>query len=123
MKKMMQPGIYKEMEARNENIYDGNSKEGDSYAADLEKSRMKMANGGSVKKGPVLAIVARMNKGKGMMEEAGEEMEEGGEGGDMMKEAKMAAASEVMDALKSGNKESFAMGLENFMKACGGYED
>ena len=51
-----------------------------------------------------------------------DEMEESEESMGGMEEAKMAAAEEVMGALKSGDKSAFAGALENFMKACS-YED
>jgi hypothetical protein len=88
----------------------------------------KMADGGEVGKGKgaVMAIVARLAKKPMQMSK---EMESEGEGEEMesgmggMREAKMAAAEEVMSALKSGDKEMFAGALENFMRACGEYED
>ena len=87
-----------------------------------------MAEGGGVK-GPVMAIIAKLAKkptemseklGEAASAEGGEEAPEGMGG---MREAKMAAAEEVMSALKSGDKEMFAGALENFMRACGEYED
>ena len=96
------------------------------YATMMKQEKEKMADGGMPKgKGAVMAIVARLAK-KPMemsekMGEEGEEMESEEMGG--MREAKMAAAEEVMSALKSGDKEMFAGALENFMRACGDYED
>ena len=91
----------------------------------------KMAEGGPVdkKKNAVMAIIAKIGKkpmgspGRGVEEMESEGEGEGMEGGDMMGEAKMSAASEVMDALKGGDVAAFSSALENFVKACGGYED
>lgn len=98
------------------------------YATMRKQEKEKMADGGMPKgKGAVMAIVARLAK-KPM--EMSEKMGEEGESEEMeseemggMREAKMAAAEEVMSALKSGDKEMFAGALENFMRACGDYED
>lgn len=100
------------------------------YATMTKQAKEGMAEGGEVgKKGAVMAIVARLAKkpseiGKEMGDTAVERAEEGGgeEGMGGMREAKMAAAEEVMSALKSGDREGFAGALENFMKACGDYE-
>ena len=43
--------------------------------------------------------------------------------GDSMDSAKVATASEVMEAMKGGDVSSFSSALENFIKACGSYED
>lgn len=88
----------------------------------------KMADGGPVdkKKGAVMAIIAKLGKkpmsspGNDMMES---EDEGEGEEGSVSGEAKMAAAEEVMSALKSGDKMAFAGALENFIRCCGNMED
>lgn len=96
------------------------------YATMMKQEKEKMADGGMAKgKGAVMAIVAKLAK-KPMemskeMSSEGEEMESEEMGG--MREAKMAAAEEVMSALKSGDKEMFTGALENFVRACGDYED
>lgn len=126
MKKMMGGGMMMndkmatgglvEQKIKRSSPYTGNEKE----AADVESE--KMADGGmSGKKPAVMAIVAKLAKkptemSQKMGEEAKEEREEMADGG--MMEAKMAAAEEVMDALKSGDKSAFAGALENFMRAC-----
>ena len=85
----------------------------------------KMAEGGPAgKKGAIMAIISKI--GKKPMSSPGstvDEMEGEEEGMNVGGEAKMAAASEVMSALKSGDTEAFAGALENFVKACGGMED
>jgi len=83
----------------------------------------KMADGGKGKKGVMIGILAKLKGPKeqeeeGMSEDVGEE-EESEMDMDASKEAKLAAAEEVMSALKSGDKEAFAGALENFMSACG----
>jgi hypothetical protein len=91
----------------------------------------KMAEGGPVdkKKAAVMAIVAKIGKkpmasaGKGMDELAAPEMEMEEEDMPVSEEAKMAAAEEVMGALKSGDVKMFAGALENFLSCCGGMED
>jgi hypothetical protein len=81
------------------------------------------------KKAAVMAIVAKIGKkpmasaGKGMDELAAPEMEMEEEGMPVSEEAKMAAAEEVMGALKSGDVKMFAGALENFLSCCGGMED
>ena len=125
MAKMAEGGLT-EQKIKRSNPYTGNEKE----AMDMEKEAMpaKMADGGMGGKKPaVMAIIAKMAKkpveasGK-MGEMAKEEEEEGMSEESGMMEAKMAAAEEVMGALKSGDKTAFAGALENFMKACS-YED
>jgi hypothetical protein len=114
--KMAEGGLT-EQQAKRPNPYTGNEPE----AKEMEKeTSAKMADGGMAKGKPaVMAIVAKLAKKP--MSESGkmnEEMED--ERGEMeaSKEAKMAAAEEVMSALKSGDKEMFAGALENFMRAC-----
>lgn len=97
------------------------------YATMMKQQKEGMAEGGGVK-GPVMAIIAKLAKkpmeaSDKLGEMAAEEEGGGEEGMGMMREAKMAAAEEVMGALKSGDKEMFAGALENFMRACGGYDD
>lgn len=97
------------------------------YATMRKQQKEGMADGGEVK-GPVMAIVAKLAKkpmeaSEKLGEMAAEEEGGGEERMGMMREAKMAAAEEVMGALKSGDKEMFAGALENFMRACGEYED
>ena len=116
-------GPLKEMKAKRPNPYDGNEPSAD----DIERASEgeKFAKGGMAgKKGAVMAIVARLAKkpskiGEAMSEGSEEEMEEGGEedvatSGDM---AKMSAASEVMDAFKSGDTKALAEALTNFHKS------
>lgn len=129
MKDKMATGGLVEQKIKRSNPYTGNEKE----AMDIEKEAEgnKMADGGmSGKKPAVMAIVAKLAKkpteasskmGEMASEGEGEEMESEEMGG--MREAKMAAADEVMSAIKSGDKEMFAGALENFMRACGGYDD
>jgi hypothetical protein len=117
-------GPLKEMKAKRPNPYDGNEPSAD----DIERASEgeKFAKGGMAgKKGAIMAIVAKLAKKPSEigseLEKEGEGMEESGEG--MMGEAKMTAASEVMSALKGGDVSAFSSALENFMKACGEYED
>lgn len=120
----MSNGGLTEGKAKRPNPYDGNMKEADSLAGELK--REKFADGGPAgKKGAIMAIVAKLAKKPSEMGEAMKEEGEGmeSEGEDMMGEAKMSAASEVMDALKGGDVKAFAGALENFMKCCGEYED
>lgn len=122
MYKMSHGGLTEGKAAR-PNPYDGNKKEADSLASELGADRM--AEGGPVgKKGAIMAIVAKLAK---KPSEIGSEMEkeEGMGEGEMSAshEAKMAAADEVMGAIKSGDKMAFAGALENFIRACGEYED
>ena len=100
------------------------------YATMMKQEKNKMADGGSVDgkgKNAVMAIVAKLAKKPSEMsqklgeEASGEEMESESEISGM-EAAKMAAAEEVMGALKSGDKEAFAGALENFMRSCS-YED
>lgn len=142
-KKMMATGGLVEQKAKRPNPYDGNEKEADEVEKETESQNFakggmakKMAEGGEAsKKGAVMAIVARLaKKPTEMSSELGKaaegegsalEKETGGEeasemGG--MEEAKLAAAEELMGALKSGDKRAFASSLENFMKACS-YEE
>ena len=89
----------------------------------------KMAEGGPAgKKGAIMAIISKI--GKKPMSSPGQSMEEmssEGEGEEsempVSQEAKMAAAKEVMSALKSNDIEMFAGALENFVRSCGGMED
>lgn len=87
----------------------------------------KMAEGGPAgKKGAIMAIISKI--GKKPMSSPGstvDEMEGEGEESEMpvSQEAKMAAAKEVMSALKSNDIEMFAGALENFISCCGGMED
>ena len=134
MAKMAEGGLT-EQKIKRSNPYTGNEKE----AMDMEKEAMgnkmayggmaekKMADGGMGGKKPaVMAIIAKMAKkpveASGKMGEMAKEEEEGMSEESGMMEAKMAAAEEVMGALKSGDKTAFAGALENFMKACS-YED
>jgi hypothetical protein len=81
------------------------------------------------KKSAVLAIVAKLAKKpmSGSMEMNGEE--EGGPmepmkvGEDAMHEAGLAAASEIMDAVKSGDKEALASALYNLMECYKAHEE
>jgi hypothetical protein len=124
MAKMAEGGLT-EQKIKRSNPYTGNEKE----AMDMEKEAMpaKMADGGMGGKKPaVMAIITKMAKkpveASGKMGEMAKEEEEGMSEESGMMEAKMAAAEEVMGALKSGDKTAFAGALENFMKACS-YED
>jgi hypothetical protein len=120
----MADGGLTEQKAKRPNPYTGNEPE--MKEMESETSSQKFADGGMAgKKGAVMAIVAKLAK-KPMAtskEMSGEETEENDrmeeeEGMEASKEAKMAAAEEVMGALKSGDKEAFAGALENFMRAC-----
>jgi len=119
-------GPLKEQIAKRPNPYTGNVGE----ANDMERASMgqKFAKGGMAGKPAVMAIVAKLAK-KPMSEsmKVNEEVEEEGmegpeEGSGMHEEAKMAAASEVMGAFKSGDEKALAMALENFIKCCGEME-
>jgi len=119
VKKMAEGGLT-EQKAKRPNPYTGNEPE--AKEVEKETSSQKFADGGMTgKKGAVMAIVAKLARkpkemSEAMQEEA--EMEEKKESMGSMEEAKMAAAEEVMDALKSGDKSAFADALENFMRAC-----
>ncbi len=63
------------------------------------------------------ALVIGIGKPKGESMPMGEEMPEEGMGD------KEVAASEVMDALKSGDARAFGSALESFIQICSGYED
>lgn len=139
-KKMkMAYGGLTEQKAKRPNDYDGNEKEADELQKELETenfahggmSKKKMAEGGEVKdkKGAVMAIVARLaKKPTEMSEQLGKEAKgeesaveketEGMEESSGMMEAKMAAADELMGAMKSGDKQALVGALENFMRAC-----
>jgi len=125
MKDKMATGGLVEQKSKRSNPYTGNEKEANEMESEAEGK--KMADGGMGKKPAIMAIIAKMAKKPteasskmGEMSEEGESEEMESEGG--MMEAKMAAAEEVMGALKSGDKAAFAGALENFMRACN-YED
>lgn len=64
------------------------------------------------------ALVVGIGKPKGESMPMGEEVPEDDGMGD-----KDVAASEVMDALKSGDARAFGSALESFIQICSGYED
>jgi hypothetical protein len=123
---------FKSIMAKRKNPYQGNSEMDPEQFAHGGMSGMNdggkmMAEGGSVdkKKSAVMAIIAKI--GKKPMDSVGKspdemEMEMKEEGGSM-DSAKEAAASEVMESMKSGDVGMFSAALENFIKACGSYED
>jgi len=120
-------GPLKEGMAKRPSPYTGNMPE--ASAMESEAMGQKFAKGGMAGKPAVMAIVAKLAKkpmeGSAKMQEEAE-MEEGMEGPEegsgMHEEAKMAAASEVMGAFKSGDEKALAMALENFIKCCGEME-
>lgn len=121
-KDKMATGGLVEQKIQRSHPYSGNKPVDDEMMAETEGK--KMADGGMGKKPAIMAIIAKMAKKPteasskmGEMSEEGESEEMESEGG--MMEAKMAAAEEVMGAIKSGDKAAFAGALENFIKACG----
>jgi len=137
-------GPLKEWKAERPNPYDGNpssaddierASKGEGFASGGKVPAGGLAEGGMAdkKKSAVLAIVAKLAKKpmSGSMEMNGEE--EGGEEGgpmepmkvgeDAMHEAGLAAASEIMDAVKSGDKEALASALYNLMECYKAHEE
>lgn len=57
---------------------------------------------------------------KGLLMLPDSEAEEG-ESEDAGETGKMAAATDVMDALKSGDKKAFVAAMSDFVELCGGY--
>jgi hypothetical protein len=116
--------MYPVTKAKRPSPYTGNVPEANEM--EKETSSQNFAKGGMAKGKPaVMAIVAKLAK-KPMSEssEMNEEMaSEGPEMASGMQEAKMAAAEEVMGAMKSGDASAMASALENFIKCCGEMED
>jgi hypothetical protein len=122
-------GPLKELKSTRPNPYTGNVPSADDIEGASEGKNF--ANGGPVdkKKSAVLAIVAKLaKKPMGGME--------GGEEGEVeevqepmavdesaMHEAAIAAASDIIDAVKSGDKEALANALYNLMETYKAHEE